>query len=149
MMNIRTTITAIVAGMLLSGCKCESPEQGKPFSAWTPSVDQPIRQLEEVLASLEQQQPMNYTSANLAFLYDAKLYLLFQDYLAVLPESERASQIAEQKQWLAKRKELVQDAYAKYEGGTLAPFSASQASINLTKKRIDEIEAKMRETSDQ
>ncbi|MFX5498404.1 hypothetical protein ABTD99_19905, partial [Acinetobacter baumannii] len=54
------------------------------ISDWRPDVDQVIDQLEEILVTDLPQQQMNYTMANLAMLYDTKLYLTFIDYLAAL-----------------------------------------------------------------
>ena len=146
-MNLKPTICPLIIGLLLSGCVSSQSERSKLFPHWTPNIDQPIGQLEESLAELEQQQPMNYTISNVALLYDAKLYILFHDFLAFLPESERASQIAEQRQWLAQRKIQVHEAYIEYEGGTLAPYTAGKASVSATKKRIVEIEGRMKDTS--
>ena len=148
-MNIKPTIYIVVIGLLLAGSVMSQSERSKRFPHWTPNVDQPIRQLEETLAKLEKQQPMNYTISNVAFLYDAKLYILFHDFLASLPESERDSQIAEQRQWLEQRKTKVHEAYMKYKGGTLASYVAGKASVSATKKRIAEIERRVKDTSKQ
>ena len=74
-----------------------------------------------------------------------KLYILFYDFLARLSETSRASQIAEQQKWLKKRKKLIHAGYAEYEGGTLAAYTAGQASIAATKERITEIENKIKD----
>ena len=140
---MRTTACLVIIGLLLSGCAKSQRKQDVLFPDWKPSLDQPIWQLEETLAKLEQQQPMNYTISNVARLYDAKLYMLFHDFLASLPESERASQIAEQNQWLRQRETQVHDASKEHEGGTLAPYTAGNAKISATKKRIEEIERRM------
>jgi uncharacterized protein YecT (DUF1311 family) len=146
-MNKNITICLLIIGLLLSGCVTSQPKRSKLISHWTPNLDQPIGQLEETLAKLEQQQPMNYTISNVAFLYDAKLYILFHDFLAFLPESERAAHISEQHQWLVERKIQVNEAYMKYEGGTFASYSASKASVSATKKRIAEIEGRLKNAS--
>ena len=109
---------------------------------WQPNLDQSIGQLEEVLASLEQQQPRNYTISNLSSLYDAKLYMVFQRHLANLSGKVRAGEVARQRQWLEQRKKVVDAAYAEYEGGTFASFNAGRASIKMTKERIAELEGK-------
>lgn len=146
-MHMKPTLYLLIIGLLLSGCATSQSERSELFPHWTPNVDQPIRQLEETLPKLEQQQPMNYTISNLSFLYDAKLYILFHDFLESLPESKRASQIAEQSQWLEQRKKQVHEAYMEYEGGTLASYAAGQTSVSATKKRIAEIEARLKDTS--
>ena len=74
-----------------------------------------------------------------------KLYILFYDFLARLSETSRASQIAEQQKWLKKRKKLIHAGYAEYEGGTLAAYTAGQASIAATKERITAIENKIKD----
>ena len=110
---------------------------------WEPNVDQPIRQLEESLAQIEQQQPMNYTISNIAFLYDAKLYILFYKYMENLNPKNRKEQINQQDEWLKIREEYVNRAYREYEGGTFAPYNAGEAYIKITKERIEEIEIKL------
>lgn len=144
---MKPAIYLLIIGLLLSGCVKSQSERSKLFPHWTPNVDQPIGQLEETLAKLEQQQPMNYTISNVAFLYDAKLYILFHDFLEYLPESERASQIAEQRRWLEQRKTQVNEAYMEYEGGTFAPYSAGETSVSATMKRIAEIEGRLKDAS--
>ena len=110
---------------------------------WHPELDQPIRQLEEVLAESEQQQPLNYTSSNLAFVLDAKLYLLFDRYVASAPAAERPGIFDEQRQWLEKRKGAADEAHAEYKGGTFASFAGNRAFIDATKARINEIERRL------
>jgi len=145
MMNCRTIIAVLGVGSLLSGCATRQADRSALLAEWQPHIDQPIQQLEETLAALEQQQAMNYTISNVAFLYDAKLYILFHGFVGRLPEAARTSELAEQGRWLTKRKNWIATAYAKYEGGTLASYSAGQASIDATKRRIAQIEKKMKE----
>jgi uncharacterized protein YecT (DUF1311 family) len=112
---------------------------------WPLRLDQPIRQLEGVLEETYQQQPMNRTSANIAFLYDVKLSLLFEDDLRGLPEGDRAAARKSQAEWLGIRKRRTHEAYMQYDGGTLAPLVANEAFIEETKVRIAEIEGRQRE----
>jgi len=143
MIKFVTIAVLVCSGLLLPGCAAPQSEQTSLFPDWNPNVDQPIQQLEETLAKLDQQQRKNYTISNLAFLYDAQLYILFHDFIVSLPESARASEIAEQRNWLAQRKAQIHAAYSGREGGTLASYMAGQASIDATKERIAEIEKKM------
>lgn len=137
-------ITTFLAGGLFAiGCTTQPLKSESLIPNWQPNINQPIEQLEEILSQLEQQQPMNYTISNVAFLYDAKLYILFGNFITVLPKSERTYRISEQNKWLKKREELIRLAYAEYEGGTLASYSSGKMSIDFTKKRITEIENKM------
>jgi uncharacterized protein YecT (DUF1311 family) len=120
-------------------CTPVPPNTPAPLN-WHPHLDQPIQQLEDLLASTDQQQPMNYTSANLAFLLDAKLYLLFDRYLSTADPSRRPALLADQRRWLTRRAHLAADARAQYQGGTLAPLAAHQAFIAATKSRITELQ---------
>lgn len=67
MMNVRNIIALLGNGLYL-------PE-------WQPNLNQPIRKVEETLAKQERQeslqQPVNFMIANVSFLYDAQLYILF------------------------------------------------------------------------
>ena len=145
MMNCKTIIPLLGIGLLLSACNTPQSDRSASLPEWKPNIDQPIRQLEETLEKLHQQQPMNYTISNLAFLYDTKLYILFHEFVARLTEAAIVEEVAAQRQWLARRKTLVDAAYSQYEGGTLASYTAGRASIKATKKRIAEIEKKIKE----
>jgi uncharacterized protein YecT (DUF1311 family) len=114
---------------------------------WEPYLDQPIQQLEEILKELQQQQPMNYTIANISFLYDAKLYILFHKYLETLPASKRSAAIRDQDKWLSKRNKAVDAACAEYEGGSLAPYQGGSVKVEFTKIRIQVIESRLKGTS--
>jgi uncharacterized protein YecT (DUF1311 family) len=146
-MNLKTIITVLGIALLLSACTSLQAEHSVSLPEWSPDINQPIQQLEETLATLEQQQPRNYTISNVAFLYDAKLYILFNEFVGRRPSVMRAGEVAEQRQWLIRRKELIDAAYAVYEGGTLASFNAGQAAIDATKERIVVIEQKIKRAS--
>jgi len=141
----KTIATIFAITLLLAGCTSPQPVQTTPpFPEWEINLDQPIGQLEKTLSTLEQQQSMNYTISNLAFLYDAKLRILFDDFLVSLPESARTSQIDEQRTWLNQRKVQILQAYSKYGGGTMASYNAAQVSIDITKERIITIQERMK-----
>ena len=143
-MKIIKSITAIVSiGTLAS---CSTMQNKNNLATWQPEINQPIRQLEEQLAKLEQQQPMNYTISNIAFLYDAKLYIQFRKLLDTVSDVQQKELIKEQEKWLLKRKEETAKAYEKYKGGTLAPYNSAQMFIDITKKRIQEIEKQLNKT---
>lgn len=146
-MNMKPTLCLPIIWLLLSGCVRAQSDRSKLFQNWTTNIDQPISQLEYPLSDLEGQQPGNYSISNMAFLYDAKLYIHFHECLESRPVSEQAAQIAEQRQWLAQRVAQIHDAYREYEGGTLASYTAEKASVSATKKRISEIKGRMKDTS--
>jgi uncharacterized protein YecT (DUF1311 family) len=116
----------------------------KVDEGWYPDINQPIGQLEEILETLTQQQPKNYTIANIYFLYDAKLFIVFQKYIHSLPRTTQLQAKKEQLNWLRKREKISNSAYAEYEGGTLASYNSGQASIAFTKERIKQIELKLK-----
>ena len=82
---------------------------------------------------------MNYTASNLAFLYDVKLRLTFQNHLDFIEGSARKQSIEQQRRWLLQREKAVEKAYLYYDGGSGAPLAAAQASMEATKKRIAEL----------
>lgn len=139
----RIIMSMSAVALLLSGCAPSRPADTVLFPEWRPSLDQPIRQIEEILDELWQQQPLNHTISNLSFLYDAKLFILFHDYIALLPAAARVQAVDEQREWLAMRSAQVGEAHAEYEGGTLAPYNAGHAAVAATKERIAEIETTM------
>jgi uncharacterized protein YecT (DUF1311 family) len=136
----------IVRRAILSAAACfcisctRTPDATLATLNWHPTLDQPAQELEENLAAEQQQQPMNYTSLNLGFLLDAKLYILFDQYLSSLPPDKRASAIDRQRRWLAQRASATTKAYAEYVGGTLASFAANESFIEITKARIVELQ---------
>lgn len=109
------------------------------ISDWRPDVDQVIDQLEEILVTDLPQQQMNYTMANLAMLYDTKLYLTFIDYLAALEPDDVGQALAEQQKWLQKRKAVTASAHEEYAGGSLASYNAGEAYLHVTRDRLDEL----------
>jgi uncharacterized protein YecT (DUF1311 family) len=135
-------VLALLIALACASCASQPPAATGKLD-WQPQLDQPIRQLEEVLAATEQQQPRNYTSSNLAFVLDAKLYLLFDRYVASVPVAEQPAIVDEQRQWLEKRKQATHEAYAEYERGTFASFAGNSAFIDATKARVSEIEHRL------
>ena len=131
--------TACIA--FLVGCKKSYQQQttASPLSEWKPYLDQPINQIEASHEAAEVQQEMNYTATNLAFIKDAKLYILFHQYLESLPMTERESQIEEQRQWLKMRSQEQDEARSVYGTGSAAPQAGAMKLVEITDKRIAEI----------
>jgi|GEM_PF-1132831 len=112
----------------------------KPLSeiipeAWQPYLEQPFRQLEEVLEEAIQQQQMNYTSANMGFIKDAELYILYLKVYYSLPTAKAEEFKSEQQQWL-KDREAYCESEVKSHGGSLAPLEYGMAFISKTQERI-------------
>mgnify|MGYP000091366571 CR=1 FL=1 len=124
-------------------CAATVVSAGARIPGWEPFIDQPIGQLEEILETLEQQQPMNYTISNICILYDAKLYILFDRYLDTLEPGAVAAAVAGQALWLDARADSVSIAASEYAGGSLSPYVAGMRFIEVTKNRIDALEEAM------
>jgi hypothetical protein len=81
---------------------------------------------------------MNYFSTNLATLYDAQLWSVFQARLEKLEGEARSQCLKQQRQWLKMREQAMKEAYEDYDGGSGAPLASADTSIEMTKKRIAE-----------
>lgn len=127
-------------GILLAGCKSNDPFPEISSLEWNLEIDQPIRQLEEILSDLEPQQARNYTISNISFLYTVKLSLVFHDYLESIPTDMKPQVVQEQREWMDLHRREVDKAYADYEGGTYAGYNAGLVSVRMLKMRIDEIQ---------
>ena len=134
----------LIAMFVLAGCKSPSISHQISDLDWGYiNIDQPIEQLEERLTYHREnsgQQIMNYTIANVTFLYRLKLKMAFQEYLESLPSSKRPEAIMEQKEWLESQSKKEDQVYAEYDGGTGGPYAAGKVAIAGLKKRIGEIE---------
>lgn len=107
---------------------------------WAPDLSQPIAQLEALLEQDTSQLARNHTLSSIAYLYDARLYLLFQDTLDYLPEPARRHEVELQNRWLDQRAEAMTRAFLDDADGEVARFAAGQAFIAETRKRIAELE---------
>ena len=141
--SFRAGIAAAFIITLFSGCTTVRQHNESLIDQWQPELQQPIDELEAHFKNLTKQQEMNYTTANIAFLYDAKLYIVFVKLLDCAPESERSRLIHEQDVWLKKRELRVKQVYEKYDGGSMGPLDAGQHFISMTKERIKELTKKM------
>lgn len=124
---------------MIGGCGETQPNNKEEPLDWEINLDQPIGQLEEVMGEKEQQQHYNYTSANMAFLYDAKLYILFHDRLAAASPDERALLLDTQRSFLSERRAKQRKEYDSYNGGTGGPAAGNLVFIEMTQERIDEL----------
>lgn len=105
---------------------------------WSPNLDAVIIQEEDLIAKTQKQQDKDILLNSLNNLYDAKLYILFQEYLKKLPFDQQIINIKLQQKWLLERKLLSDQASTRYQGSLGS--SACQASIEATKKRIKAIQ---------
>jgi uncharacterized protein YecT (DUF1311 family) len=106
---------------------------------WAPFLEQPFQQLEELLKQTQQQQTMNYTSANMGFVLDAQLYILYLKAYHMLPPERAAQFKREQDLWLRQRKAFCEASVQ--SGGTLASLEYSMAFISRTQERLEELKS--------
>lgn len=118
------------------------PKQGLSSDlGWFPNLDQPLQQLNGELAQ-EKGAKRAQTLQNLAYLYDAQLFVLFQDMLDFLPEAAEQRELKEQNDWLSERKKAATQAFLTVDDANAARFKAGQTFIRMTQDRIQEIKKK-------
>lgn len=115
----------------------------KPLSeiapqSWEPFLDQAYQQLEELLQHSEKQQTMNYTCANMGFIRDAELYVLYLQSILMLSQDQASDFKREQELWLNERK-IYCEGSVQSHGGSLASLEYSSAFIEYTEARIEEL----------
>jgi len=116
-----------------------TPTVPKAYSQWVPDLTQSIEQLEEWIATDLAQQELNFSMANLNTVYDAKLYIKFQELLKVADTDDHADLIKQQARWLEMRQTLTMKAFNDYGGGSLASYHAGEIFLQLTRQRLDEL----------
>lgn len=122
-------------------------EQALPAATdlnWEPSLKAPLAQLEAQLTRQQEdgssQLAINETLSNIAYLYDAELYLLFKDTLDYLPPRAQKHEVDVQNRWLDQRQQVMTQAFLVDQDGEIARYTAGQAFISETRKRIEELE---------
>lgn len=116
-----------------------APEVPKVYRQWEPDLTQSIEQLEEWIATDLPQQELNFSMANLNTVYDAKLYIKFQELLKATDTDDHQDLINQQAIWLDVRKTLTMKAFNDYGGGSLASYHAGEIYLQLTRQRLDEL----------
>jgi len=110
---------------------------------WAPNYTQPIRYLEALLRDQNDQQSKTQTITQIAYLYDAELYVLFHELLDYLPDSARVREIEEQNGWLDTRQNAVSEAFTRNGGGDLGAYHAADMFIAQTRQRTALIEERL------
>ena len=130
-------LVVLSLALALAGCSDEPKPPKDPLAAWQPDLDEPIAEMENLLQTLNQQKHINRVAANLAVLYDAKLYQLYLQQHAGLSGEARQEFEQEQRQWLKKRERTAREASDQFRSGSIASFIGSQAFIDETRLRIE------------
>ncbi|QEW05172.1 DUF1311 domain-containing protein [Nitrincola iocasae] len=110
---------------------------------WAPNYSQPIRYLEAQLREQTDDRAMGQTITNIAYLYDAQLYVLFDEFLDYLPDAARIKEIDEQNRWLDTRQEAVSEAFNRNGGGEVGSYHAADMFIAQTRQRMSLIEQRL------
>lgn len=110
---------------------------------WAPNYTQPIRYLEAQLREQTDDRAMGQTITNIAYLYDAQLYVLFHEFLDYLPDTARIREIDEQNAWLDTRQEAVSEAFTRNGGGEVGSYHAADMFIAQTRQRMSLIEQRL------
>ena len=111
---------------------------------WSPYLIQAIDYLEQELEAWQHgQQGANGTSADIGWLYDARLLELYVRLFERLPVAQRDQLRAEQTERLAQRVNQSETAVESH-GGTLAPLEYNLKFIDVTKERIAQLEARLK-----
>jgi len=109
---------------------------------WFPDLNQPLQQLEQDFAASTNAAQRSAAQSNIAYVYDAKLFVLFQDMLDFLHPEAQKRELQEQHRWLNQRKSMTTAAFLKYDDEREARLAAGEAFIEATQARIAEIEKK-------
>jgi uncharacterized protein YecT (DUF1311 family) len=112
--------------------------------AWAPSLDQVWEYVEEKSKSetTTSQRVLTQTSANLADLRDAQLFIAYVRLMQTLDVKEQGELFEEQRRWLSKRGESAR-ASVTSKGGTLAPLEYSGAFEKITEQRLAELRRRL------
>lgn len=122
------------------------PEMEPPIITsldWSPNYGQPIGYLEALLREQDDDREMTRTITQIAYLYDAQLYVLFHEFLDYLPDTARVREIDEQNGWLDTRQEAVSEAFTRNGGGDVGSYHAADMFIAQTRQRASMIEQRL------
>ncbi|MBN8460353.1 MAG: DUF1311 domain-containing protein [Verrucomicrobia bacterium] len=135
-MHPATPITALILlWALSSGIFGEDLKGPRRPGNWNPSLDATIARLEAELKDATGQQPMNYLSAEIAELKDAKLFVIYVRLMDHLGHKGRRELCNEQGEWLNARAKHSEESVDSV-GGSAALLEYNTAEAEFTDKRI-------------
>lgn len=94
------------------------------------------------------QTELNITSKQLYDEWDFALNDIWRVLMRVLDEEEKEALIAEERVWIAMKEAAVEEAGAKFEGGTMRPLEMNMKAIALTRLRVFELLEKLPEVEE-
>lgn len=91
------------------------------------------------------QSELNQLSGELYVLWDDELNSMWKRIREILPEEEMDRLTAEELEWIDEKEAAAAEAGAGFEGGSMQPFLVNSTAANLTKNRVYELAAYLRE----
>ena len=142
---IRIMVRWLLTGLGMVACISCTPhdDYGGMQLVWHPQLAGAAAQFEALLSETEQQQHINLTSANLASVLDAELYVVFHEYLANIPPGQQCAAVDKQRKWLEYRSKVAETASTEYQGGTFASFAYSRSYCHVTRERMVELRSEV------
>lgn len=126
--------------LLLAACSSTDEVQKKTFFLWSPDVTGSIEQLKEIQKTQRVRQEIADTGENIAYLYDAELYVAVHSYLNFVPVDERPKAIEVISKELLDRKRETEQAYQDSSNKYHAAFNAQNKYISVTQSLIAKYE---------
>lgn len=122
---------------------------GKPSVSdqldWLPSLDDTLAAMTGRVANTNQLDEKIDALMSLAYVVDAQLYIAFRDLLDRLEPSEAELLMAEQREWLAERRENLTRAYLEFKADKPGRYNAAQAFLRNSHQRMREIQTRLAE----
>ena len=137
-MNTKVLLTTIA---LLSTISLGFAREPLP-KEWSPSLESAREWLEAELENAPQM-GMNRITGALGALADAELAIVYLRLYANLSPAEQTKLQAEQQRWLKLRDKAAEDAVDSH-GGSLAPTEANLGFTEFTRKRIAELQNRLK-----
>lgn len=102
-------------------------------ATWTPPLDQVLDQLK---AELDTGVAVNFTTVNMCFVIDAKLFYVYTELFQQLSAEDQIELYEEQLEW---REYRHQQAESSTGGGSAGTIDYSETYMNLTEQRIESL----------
>jgi uncharacterized protein YecT (DUF1311 family) len=116
-------------------------------AGWNPTVQDEVAYLDDELKAETAQQEMNRLSGYEAGILDADLLVTYVRLWEKLPAKARPALKEEQARWMKKRLHDAAEAAKSEEGGTISTLTGNVAFANITRKRIEELEGRLKKTT--
>lgn len=111
---------------------------------WSPYLESASELLYDSLQEGQVTQgKMNYVSANVAAITDAQLFVVYTKLFQTLSATDQIDLYREQEEWRTARRAYA-ESQMDSEGGSLARLERNEAFREFTKKRIEELSARIK-----